>query len=114
MLEHLNLLMGEPFKNYYDSIPLLKNIVNQIYGCFVKKIAPKQLFYSFPASGKFNASEIKAAMKRAADEKSVLVFYAHNITEEIPPTHHIAFSQLEELLEYAKSINLSVRGFNEL
>ena len=82
--------------------------------CFLKKIAGKQLFYGFPGSGNFNMDEIKAAMKRAAEEKSVLVLYAHDITETIPPSHHIATSQLTELLEYAKTLKLSVKGFNEL
>lgn len=85
----------------------------QADGCFVKKTAPKQLFYGFPAGGRFNMAEIKTAMKRAAEEKSILVFYAHNIMEEIPKTHHIAFSQLVELLEYARGINLSIKGLNE-
>lgn len=86
----------------------------EIDGCFIKKVGKKQLFHGFPASGKFNISEIKAAMQRAAKEKSILVFYAHNITSEIPPSHHIALSQLEELLQYAASLNLAVKGLNEL
>lgn len=83
-------------------------------GCFIKKISAKQLFYGFPSSGNFNMEEVKAAMKRAAEENSVLVLYAHNITEEIPPSHHIAVSQLTQLLEYAKTLKLSIKGFNEL
>lgn len=92
-----------------DDVPLA-----QSDGCFVKKVARKQLFYGFNGSGDFNMDEVKAAMKRAADEKSVIVFYAHNIKEEHSPTHHISIEQLTQLLEYAKSINLSVRGLNEL
>ena len=83
-------------------------------GCFVQNIARKQLFYGFPCSGNFNMDEIKAAMKRASEENSVLVVYAHNITKEIPPSHHIAESQLIQLLEYAKTLKLSVKGLNEL
>ena len=83
-------------------------------GCFVRKVGRKQLFYGFPASGNFNLEEIKTAMKRAADENAVLVFYAHDITEVIPPSHHVAYSQLEKILEYAKSIGMAVRGMNEL
>ncbi len=83
-------------------------------GCFVKKVEKKQLFYGFPASGNFDMNEVKAAMKRAAKEDSILVFYAHNITEKIPKSHHIAFSQLISLLEYAQELGLSVKGMNEL
>ncbi|MBR2509618.1 MAG: polysaccharide deacetylase family protein [Lentisphaeria bacterium] len=82
--------------------------------CFVSKVGKKQLFYGFPGSGNFNLEEIKTAMKRAADENAVLVFYAHDITEVIPPSHHVAYSQLEKILEYAKSLGMAVRGMNEL
>lgn len=82
--------------------------------CFVKKVEKKQLFYGFPASGNFNLDEIKAAMKRAADENSVLVFYAHDITDTIPPSHHVAYSQLEKILDYAKTLGMSVCGMNDL
>ena len=83
-------------------------------GCFIKKVSKKQVFHGFPACGNFNITEIKSAMQRAANEKSVLVFYAHNITDEIVPSHHIAHSQLEELLQYAASLDLAVKGLNEL
>ena len=33
-----------------------------------------------PSSGNFNIDEVKAAMRHASEENSVLVLYAHNIT----------------------------------
>ncbi|MBQ9772983.1 MAG: polysaccharide deacetylase family protein [Lentisphaeria bacterium] len=83
-------------------------------GCFVKKVGRKQLFYGFPASGNFNMEEVKTAIKRAAEDNAVLVFYAHDITENQVPSHHISISQLEELLKYAKSLKISICGLNEL
>ena len=83
-------------------------------GCFVKEVKKKQLFYGFPASGDFNIDEVKAAMRRAAEENSVLVFYAHNITDVLNKSHHIAYSQLIQILEYAKTLKLPICGMNEL
>lgn len=83
-------------------------------GCFVKEVKKKQLFYGFPASGDFNIDEVKAAMRRAAEENSVLVFYAHNITENMNKSHHISCDQLTKILEYAKELKMSVCGMNEL
>lgn len=83
-------------------------------GCFVKKVDKKQLFYGFPASGKFDMEEVKAAMTRVAKENSVLVFYAHNITEKLPRSHHISISQLTELLIFAEKLGIAVCGMNEL
>lgn len=86
----------------------------EIDGFFVKNPGKKQLFYGFPASGRFNMDEVKAALKRAAEENAVVVFYAHNITPNIRKSHHIATSQLTQVLEYAKSLGMAIRGLNEL
>ncbi len=83
-------------------------------GCFVKSVQKKQLFYGFPASGNFDIEEVKAAISRAAEENSVLVFYAHNITGNLNKSHHIAYSQLIQILEYAKSLKMTICGMNEL
>ena len=83
-------------------------------GFFVKNPGKKQLFYGFPACGRFNMDEIKAALKRAADENAVIVFYAHNITPNIRKSHHIATSQLTQILKFAKSLGMAIRGLNEL
>ncbi len=83
-------------------------------GFFNRAIGEKHLFCGFPASGRFDADMLKKAMKRAAAENAVIVFYAHDITSEIAPSHHIAFAQLEDLLEYAASIGLACCGMNEL
>ncbi|MBO7741194.1 MAG: polysaccharide deacetylase family protein [Victivallales bacterium] len=83
-------------------------------GCFVKNPAAKQLFYGVGVGGDFDVEAVKAAIRRAAEEESVLVLYAHDITKEIPPSHHIAYSQLEAILEYAREVGLPVRGLNEL
>ena len=82
-------------------------------GCFVKEVKKKQLFYGFPASGNFNIDEVKAAMRRAAEENSVLVLYAHNITKK-RRKNHITDSQLLEILEYAKTLKIQLCGMNEL
>lgn len=86
----------------------------EVDACFIKRVDEKQLFYGFSASGDFDMEELKAAMRRVAAEDSVLILYAHNIVEEIPPSHHIAVSQLKELLEYAGTLGISVKGVNEL
>ena len=83
-------------------------------GFFNHKIERKHLFYGFPASGKFDIEAVKKAMDRAAEENAVIVFYAHNIMEYIPQSHHIALSQLEDLLKYASSLGMAVKGMNEL
>lgn len=83
-------------------------------GCFVRNVQKKQLFYGFPASGNFKLNEVKAAMKRAAEENAVLVFYAHNITEKPGKSHHIAYFQLIQILEYAKELQMRISGMNEL
>ena len=83
-------------------------------GFFNRNIGKKHLFHGFPSSGNFDAEAVKKAIKRAADENAVIVFYAHDITQEIPRSHHIAFSQLEDLLKYAASLNMAIRGMNEL
>jgi hypothetical protein len=82
-------------------------------GCFVKQVGKKQLFYGFPSSGDFNIDEVKAAMKRASEENAVLVFYAHNIVEN-PQRNNITHSQLKQILDYAKTLGMSIRGMNEL
>ena len=82
-------------------------------GCFVKEVKKKQLFYGFPASGNFNMNEVKAAMRRAAEENSILVLYAHNITKK-RRKNHITDSQLLEILEYAKTLKIQLCGMNEL
>lgn len=83
-------------------------------GCFAKNVRKKQLFHGFPASGHFNMQEIKNAMKRAAEENAVLVFYAHDITRQEKKTHHISQARLIQILEYAQTLKMSVRGMNEL
>ena len=82
-------------------------------GCFVKQVGKKQLFYGFPSSGDFNIDEVKAAMKRASEENAVLVFYAHNIVEN-PQRNNITYSQLKQILDYAKTLGMSICGMNEL
>ena len=83
-------------------------------GCFVKNLRQKQLFHGFPASGDFNMQEVKDAMKRAAEDNAVLVFYAHDITVDERKTHHISHARLIQILEYAKTLGMAVRGMNEL
>lgn len=82
-------------------------------GFFNRKINKKHLFHGFPSSGNFDAVAIKKAMDRAAKEDAVIVFYAHDITEQIPPSHHIAKFQLEDLLQYAASLGMAIKGMNE-
>jgi peptidoglycan/xylan/chitin deacetylase (PgdA/CDA1 family) len=86
----------------------------EVDGFFVKNPGKKQLFYGSPASGRFDMDDVKAALKRAADENAVIVFYAHNITPAICKSHHIATSQLSEILAFAKSLGMAIRGLNEL
>jgi len=83
-------------------------------GCFVKNVQAKQLFYGYPASGNFKVNEVKEAMKRAARENSVLVLYAHDITQQMQPKNHITIDQLTILLEHARKLGMAIRGMNEL
>ena len=83
-------------------------------GCFVKNVQARQLFYGYPASGNFKVNEVKEAMERAARENSVLVLYAHDITQQMQPKNHITIDQLTILLEHARKLGMAIRGMNEL
>ena len=81
---------------------------------FCQKVESKQFFPGYSLSGDFDMQTIREAMDRAAKENAVIVFYAHNITPEIAKSHHISVGQLEAVLNYAKSLQMQVKGFNEL
>lgn len=110
----------ELFKNFdflrtnCSAVKRADTTLAQADGCFVKNVQKKQLFYGFPASGKFDMNEVKNALSRAAKEDAVLVFYAHNIKSKMSRSHHISYSQLTQILDFAKSLGLSVCGMNEL
>ena len=81
---------------------------------FTKKVAMKQFFPGHSLGGDFDMKVVREAMERAARENAVIVFYAHNITPEIAKSHHISVGQLEEILSYAASLKMQVKGLNEL
>jgi peptidoglycan/xylan/chitin deacetylase (PgdA/CDA1 family) len=81
---------------------------------FTKNVAMKQFFPGHSLGGDFDMKVVREAMDRAAKENAVIVFYAHNITPEIAKSHHISVGQLEEILSYAASLKMQVKGLNEL
>lgn len=81
---------------------------------FTKKINMKQFLPGYPLGGAFDMKMIRKVMDRAARENAVIVFYAHNITPEIAKSHHISVGQLEEILKYAVSLKMQIKGLNEL
>ena len=89
-------------------------ILAQTDGFFCKNVALKQFFPGYSLSGDFDMKVIRDAMDRAAEENAVIVFYAHNITPEIAKSHHISVGQLEEILSYAVSLQMQIKGLNEL
>ena len=52
--------------------------------------------------------------KYNARENSVLVLYAHDITQQMQPQNHITIDQLTILLEHARKLGMAIRGMNEL
>ena len=110
----------ELFKNFdflrtncREVLPNGKKLV-EADGFFNRNVGKKHLFHGFPSCDNFNPEDLKKAIKRAADENAVIVFYAHDITEKAAPYNHIALFQLEDLLKYAASLNMAICGLNEL
>lgn len=81
---------------------------------FVKEISAKQLFFGMSASGNFDLHALSQCFFRAAERDETIVFYAHDITEEIAPSHHISIGQLEVLLKLARALDMDICGMNEL
>lgn len=81
---------------------------------FVLQTSPKQLFFGIAASGNFDFHEISKCFYRAAEQNETIVFYAHDITAKIAPSHHISVGQLEVLLKLARALDMDICGMNEL
>jgi len=56
---------------------------------------------------------IFAAMERAARRREIVVFYAHNISDE-GPGHHVSPAVLEKILSYAASAGLAFYTYDDL
>lgn len=83
-------------------------------GLYVKNVAAKQRFNAFGVCGDFDMQQTKDVIRRAAENGETVVFYSHNIIPPRKNTHDISTVALEELLQFAKSLNVKVCGLNEL
>lgn len=81
---------------------------------FVKEISAKQLFFGMSASGNFDFHSLSQCFYRAAERNETIVFYAHDITAKVAPSHHISIGQLEVLLKLARALDMDICGMNEL
>ena len=60
-------------------------------------------------------TDVRGAIQRAHDNDEVLVFHSHNIrNDNVKDVHDISGEQLEEILQMAADIGVSVIGFDEL
>ena len=81
---------------------------------FLREVSNKQLFFGMAASGNFDFHTLSQTFYRAAERNETIVFYAHDITEKVAPSHHISIGQLEVLLKLATALEMDICGFNEL
>ena len=81
---------------------------------FLSEIAEKQLFFGMSASGNFDFHTLSQTFFRAAERDETIVFYAHDITAKVAPSHHISVGQLEVLLKLARALDMDICGMNEL
>ncbi len=81
---------------------------------FVHDVSEKQLFFGMSASGNFDFHSLSQTFYRAAERDETIVFYAHDITAKIVPSHHISVGQLEVLLKLATALGMDICGMNEL
>ena len=60
-------------------------------------------------------ADVRGAIQRAHDNDEVVVFHSHNIrNDNVKDAHDISGEQLEEILQMAADIGVSVIGFDEL
>ena len=60
-------------------------------------------------------TDVRGAIQRTHDNDEVLVFHSHNIrNDNVKDAHDISGEQLEEILQMAADIGVSVIGFDEL
>lgn len=90
------------------------NIIAENDRLFVAQTSPKQLFFGIAAGGNFDFHGISKCFYRAAEQNETIVFYAHDITAKIAPSHHISVGQLEVLLKLATALEMNICGMNEL